>query len=93
MCHRNIKLFISFVGADLDKLEEGDRVGVCRTGQGDLIFYVNGDSQGLAAKNIPKNVYALVNLYGKCGQVSIISAANVRVIRVKTEQNSKSILL
>ena len=26
-------------GTDLDKLEEGDRVGVLRTGLGDLIFF------------------------------------------------------
>ena len=32
-------------GTDLDKLEEGDRVGVLRTSQGDLLFFVNGVSQ------------------------------------------------
>lgn len=58
-------------GMDLDKLKEGDRVGVMRTSQGDLIFYINGESQGIAANNIPKPVYALVNLYGKCVQVSM----------------------
>ncbi|XP_037052050.1 neuralized-like protein 4 isoform X2 [Bradysia coprophila] len=58
-------------GIDLDKLKEGDRVGVMRTSQGDLIFYINGESQGIAANNIPNPVYALVNLYGKCVQVSM----------------------
>ena len=29
-------------GTDLDKLEEQDRVGVVRTSNGDLVFYVNG---------------------------------------------------
>lgn len=58
-------------GIDLDKLKEGDRVGVMRTSQGDLIFYINGESQGIAASNIPNPVYALVNLYGKCVQVSM----------------------
>ncbi len=57
-------------GMDLDKLKEGDRVGVM-VSQGDLIFYINGVSQGIAANNIPKPVYALVNLYGKCVQVSM----------------------
>ena len=33
-------------GTDLDKLEEGDRVGVVRTSNGDLVFFVNGVSQG-----------------------------------------------
>lgn len=63
---------VEYYGADLDKLEEGDRVGVCRTAQSELIFYINGESQGVAAINIPKHVFALVNLYGKCGQVSIL---------------------
>ena len=31
-------------GTDLDKLEEDDRVGVVRTSNGDLVFYVNGVS-------------------------------------------------
>ncbi len=29
-------------GADLDKLDEGDRVGVLRTENGELVFFVNG---------------------------------------------------
>ncbi|KAJ6638138.1 Neuralized-like protein 4, partial [Pseudolycoriella hygida] len=58
-------------GIDLDKMKEGDRIGVMRTAQGDLIIYINGESQGIAANNIPKSVHALVNLYGKCVQVSV----------------------
>lgn len=44
-----------------------------RSSKGELIFFINGDSQGVAANNIPSNVYALVNLYGKCGQVTVVS--------------------
>lgn len=40
--------------------------------QNDLIFYVNGESQGIAASNIPPRVFAVVDLYGKCAQVSIV---------------------
>lgn len=60
-------------GKDLDKLSEGDRVGVMRTVRGELIFFINGESQGIAAREIPRNVYALVNLYGKCGQVTTVA--------------------
>jgi neuralized-like protein 4 len=73
---------IEYYGSDLDKLEEGDKIGVVRTAQNELIFYVNGESQGIAATNIPKAVYAVVNLYGKCVQVSVcpldslVSASN-----------------
>ena len=39
--------------------------------QGDLVFYVNGESQGVAVENVPPVLYAVVDLYGKCVQVSI----------------------
>ena len=40
-------------GTDLDKLEEGDRVGVVRTSNGDLVFFVNGvrDRVQMTSKN------------------------------------------
>ncbi|KFB46796.1 hypothetical protein ZHAS_00014801 [Anopheles sinensis] len=66
-------LLVESYGLDLEKLGEGDRVGVQRTARGELVFYVNGDPQGVAARDIPRQVYALVNLYGKCAQVSISS--------------------
>jgi hypothetical protein len=56
-------------GTDLDKLEEGDRVGVLRTGLGDLIFFVNGIAQGVAAGGLPPRVFAVIDMYGKCAQV------------------------
>lgn len=64
---------VEYYGDDLDKLNEGDRVGVMRTSKGELVFFINGESQGVAAQDIPRNVYALVNLYGKCGQVTVTS--------------------
>lgn len=60
-------------GLNLDKLVEGDRVGVMRTSRGELEFYINNESQGIAATGIPKPVWAVVNLYGKCVQVSMSS--------------------
>lgn len=64
-------LLLECYGTDLDKLNVSDRIGVVRTSKGELVFYINGEAQGEAATNIPKNVYGLVNLYGKCVQVSI----------------------
>lgn len=40
--------------------------------QGELKFFVNGESQGVAAENIPEKVYAIVNLYGRCAQVTVV---------------------
>nr|CAD7196670.1 unnamed protein product [Timema douglasi] len=57
-------------GMDLDKLNEGDRIGVMKTSE--LVFYMNGVCQGVAAEDLPSKVYAVVDMYGKCAQVSIV---------------------
>ena len=41
-----------------------------RTREGTLRYTINGEDQGLACDNIPPNVYAVVDLYGQCAQVS-----------------------
>ncbi|XP_070207113.1 neuralized-like protein 4 isoform X3 [Littorina saxatilis] len=58
-------------GRDLDQLKEGDRVGVMRNGQGEVHFYINGRDQGVATSSAQTPVWAVVDLYGKCSQVSI----------------------
>lgn len=59
-------------GVDLDQLGEGDRVGVMRTLQGELHFFVNGEDQGsVPYSRIPTPIWAVVDLYGKCVQVTI----------------------
>ena len=63
-------------GQDLDQLKEVDRVGVLRTSSGALHFYVNGVDQGQAAIDIPATVYAIVDMYGKCAQVSVVDDSN-----------------
>lgn len=47
-------------------------MGVLRTSAGALHFYVNGIDQGPAATGIPSPVYAVVDMYGKCAQVTIV---------------------
>ena len=54
-------------GTDLDKLEEDDRVGVVRTSNGDLVFYVNGVSSNwngwiLSLSNLT-SIYVLYGCY------------------------------
>jgi Neuralized len=71
-------------GTDLDKLEEGDRVGVLRTGLGDLIFFVNGIAQGVAASGLPPRVYAVIDMYGKCAQVSLMTDNTLQEARIQT---------
>lgn len=39
--------------------------------QHEVIFYINGVSQGIAVSNIPERIFAVVDMYGDCVQVSI----------------------
>ncbi|XP_008151758.2 neuralized-like protein 4 isoform X1 [Eptesicus fuscus] len=59
-------------GQDLDQLGEGDRVGVERTVAGELRLWVNGRDCGVAATGLPARVWAVVDLYGKCTQVTVL---------------------
>uniref|UniRef100_A0A336MFI2 CSON000929 protein n=1 Tax=Culicoides sonorensis TaxID=179676 RepID=A0A336MFI2_CULSO len=76
---------IEYYGTDLDKLEESDKIGVVRTANGDLVFYVNGESQGVAAVEIPEVVYAVVNLYGKCVQISALPTDSLEYSNESTQ--------
>jgi neuralized-like protein 4 len=58
-------------GQDLDQLAEGDRVGVMRSASGVMHVFVNGVDQGPAASGIPHRVWAVIDMYGKCAQVTV----------------------
>ena len=62
---------------DLRDLREGDCVGLRLSQDGVLEFTVNGESQGIAAKNIytrDTDVYAVVDHYGSCVATVITKA-------------------
>ena len=58
-------------GQDLDQLAEGDRIGVMRSAAGMLHIFINGIDQGPAAGSIPPQVWAVIDMYGKCAQVTV----------------------
>ena len=62
---------INDYGRDIESLDIGDAVGIARMGR-KLKFYVNGTDQGTAEDNLPPVVYPMVDLYGKCTQISIV---------------------
>ncbi|XP_043229650.1 neuralized-like protein 4 isoform X2 [Amphibalanus amphitrite] len=68
---RDGRSVVELYGSDLDQLAEGDTVGVSRSHKGELVFYVNGSPQGIAGSGLPAQVWAVVDLYGKCSQASI----------------------
>ena len=62
---------------DLDGLREGDRVGLRLSHDGKLVFFVNGQSQGLAAEEVHEgrhDVYVVVDHYANC-KATIITRA------------------
>ena len=68
---------------NLDDLREGDCVGLRLSQDGVLEFFVNGESQGIAAKNIytrNSDVYAVVDHFGWCVATVITKAGEGRHI-------------
>ncbi|XP_012173117.2 neuralized-like protein 4 isoform X1 [Bombus terrestris] len=62
---------VEMYGMCLNELQEGSTLGVMRTSNHELIFYINGVSQGVAVSNIPERIFAVVDMYGDCVQVTI----------------------
>ncbi len=49
----------------------GDRVGVMRNPDASLVFFVNGRPQGEAVRDLPRELYGVVDVYGRCCEVRI----------------------
>ncbi|XP_060710801.1 neuralized-like protein 4 isoform X5 [Hemiscyllium ocellatum] len=64
-------------GQDLDQLSEGDKVGIQRTAGGELHLWVNGRDCGVAASGLPPRVWGVVDLYGKCTQVTVLGCDTI----------------
>ena len=68
---------------NLNDLREGDCIGLRLSQDGVLEFFVNGESQGIAAKNIytrNSDVYAVVEHCGNCVATVITKAGECRHI-------------
>ncbi|KAG1679563.1 Neuralized-like protein 4 [Nymphon striatum] len=57
---------------DLDQLTVNSRIGMKRHSDGSLHYYLNGIDQGMACHPVPADIYAVIDLYGQCSQVSIL---------------------
>ena len=49
---------------DLDKLEEGSRLGVMRKSDGSLHFFINGQDCGVAATTVPSGEFSILIYIG-----------------------------
>jgi hypothetical protein len=63
-------LFVTFIGHK--SLLTTVCAGMMRHEDESLHYYVDGVDQGAACDGVPPHVYAVVDLYGQCAQVSII---------------------
>ncbi|XP_028174207.1 neuralized-like protein 4 isoform X1 [Ostrinia furnacalis] len=71
---------VNSYGPELDTLREGDCLGVMRSSKAELMFYINGRCLGIAATELPPKVFAVIDLYGQCVQVSITNSNGMRPI-------------
>lgn len=62
-------------GSKLENLHCGSTVGLLIDEESRLHLYINGSDQGIAATDLPLYVYAIIDLYGQCEQVSIFGFA------------------
>lgn len=83
-----------FYWSCLSFCQVGDTVGVMRKDDGSLHFFVNSRDLGCAAQGVPANVYGVVDLFGQCAQVTIISGSGIQengeVPRTNSQLNSKN---
>lgn len=89
MIFHNRKTIRSNVLIDLDSLGEGTRVGVMRNG--DYVhFFIDGIDQGPACECRMPNVWAVIDLYGQCAQVTLTQSQPDIRAPYATSENSQS---
>lgn len=75
---------------DLDTLTSGCRIGVMKNND-HIHFFINGVDQGPSHECKVQNVYAVIDLYGQCAQVTIITSQNDIRAPYATSENSQSL--
>lgn len=60
-------------GTNLESLHIGSSIGLLIDDDSRLHLYINGQDQGVAASDLPSYVFAVLDIYGQCEQVSIIN--------------------
>ncbi|XP_070560505.1 uncharacterized protein [Ptychodera flava] len=74
---------------NFENIKRGDRIGLARHSNGTLHYFLNGESKGIAFKNVPEGVFPVVAVTGKCLQVSIVDDPSPVVILEEEEDKTK----
>ncbi|MEQ2171695.1 hypothetical protein GOODEAATRI_013398 [Goodea atripinnis] len=69
-------------GCDLDSLTTGSRIGMMRTVNGDLHYYINGLDQGVACSGLPAVAGVAHRLHSKHGKNVVLLGEGCQAIRV-----------
>lgn len=59
--------------ANLEELKVSDRVGVMLLEGRELHYFINGRDMGCAVKDIPKQVFVVIDVYGRCSEIKLYS--------------------
>ena len=71
----------------LDSLQEGDTLGVLIDKKSRLHLLINGEDLGPIAQAIPARRFAVLDLYGCCEEVSIVTANYSESGRICVEES------
>ena len=63
-------------GSNLENLQCGSTIGLLIDEDSRLHLYINGLDQGIAATDLPLYIYAVIDLYGQCEQISIVGTTS-----------------
>ena len=66
-------------GPGLDRLQPGHTVALLVDSQARLHLHLNGVDQGVAATDIPDQVWAVFDLYGSVDEIMVTTAGEERV--------------
>lgn len=74
---------------DLDKLVEGNRIGMMRCSDNSLHYYLDGVDQGPACTGVPPHVYPVIELYGQCVQVLLYKCEIIKSMILRSFVDTK----
>lgn len=73
---------------NLEELSVGDKVGVMRLTNNELHFFINDKDMGCAAKDIPSDVFVVVDIYGRCCQVKLCNGDSLEDGQIHCDGNA-----
>ncbi|XP_070562141.1 neuralized-like protein 4 [Ptychodera flava] len=74
---------------NFENIKRGDRIGLARHSNGTLHYFLNGESKGIAFKNVPEGVFPVVAVTGKCLKCPLWTTHLLSYFRGRRGQNQE----